>query len=87
MEELDTCVDDLLDAILETTKENPDRPAEFDKEAHHALARKAAAECIVLLKNTVEDGETLLPLREQSNVALIGDFAITPVTREPVLPW
>ncbi len=78
MEELDTCVDDLLDAILETTKENPDRPAEFDKEAHHALARKAAAECIVLLKNTVEDGETLLPLREQSNVALIGDFAITP---------
>jgi len=45
-----------------------------DLEAHHALARKAARESMVLLKN---DGP-LLPLARDSSVAIIGDFARKP---------
>jgi beta-glucosidase len=49
---------------------------EFDADGHHALAREAAAECAVLLKN---DGD-LLPLRPSvgDTVAVIGEFARTP---------
>ncbi|MFU1794325.1 glycoside hydrolase family 3 C-terminal domain-containing protein [Paenibacillus azoreducens] len=46
----------------------------YDREAHHALARKAAAECMVLLKN--EGG--LLPLNPQQSVAVIGALADKP---------
>ncbi len=40
---------------------------------HHALARKCAAQSIVLLEN---DG--ILPIAPKTNVAVIGDFAQTP---------
>jgi beta-glucosidase len=48
----------------------------FDQEAHHTLARKAAAESFVLLKNT----DHLLPLKVEKlrSVALIGRFAKSP---------
>lgn len=77
MEQLDTCVDDLLDAVLKLTGESPHQLPEIDWEVHHRLAAKAAAESIVLLKNS-ENPEPLLPLGENCKVALIGDFAITP---------
>ncbi|MGO4455306.1 beta-glucosidase [Arthrobacter sp. RAF14] len=45
----------------------------YSSEEHHALAREAAAESIVLLKN-----EDLLPLATMRSVGVIGEFARSP---------
>lgn len=74
MEELDACVDDLLDAVLTLSKNAENRKKSFSETAHHELARKAAAESAVLLKNE----EQILPLAVGSKVAVIGDFAFLP---------
>ncbi|WP_313154963.1 glycoside hydrolase family 3 C-terminal domain-containing protein [Lacrimispora sp.] len=74
MEALDSCVDDLLEAVFALTGNRENKRESFDQEGHHKLAEKAEEESIVLLKN--EDG--LLPLNPGCKVALIGDFAFTP---------
>ncbi|MEZ7951743.1 MAG: glycoside hydrolase family 3 C-terminal domain-containing protein [Halioglobus sp.] len=51
-----------------------ERNATYDRDAHHLIARRAAEESCVLLKNTVG----LLPLSKQENVAIIGALAATP---------
>jgi beta-glucosidase len=48
--------------------------ADFDVDAHHALARRAAAGSIVLLRN----GNSTLPLRKGVTVAVLGEFAEKP---------
>ncbi|MEP6632120.1 MAG: glycoside hydrolase family 3 C-terminal domain-containing protein [Lapillicoccus sp.] len=45
-----------------------------DLDAHHALAREAAAAAVVLLRNE----DDLLPLSPDASVAVIGEFARTP---------
>jgi len=46
----------------------------WDKDAQHELARRLAAECMVLLKNQ----DSILPLKEGMSVAVIGKFAAQP---------
>ena len=77
MEALDECVDTFLDAVLTLTDNKKEKKKDFDKEAHHRLARKAAAQSIVMLKKDA-DPVPILPLKEGTRVALIGDFAKTP---------
>ena len=72
--DLDARVDELLEAVLVTTKAAEGASDKFDVEGHHLLARKAAAECAVLLKNE----ENILPLKPGTGVAVIGDFAYEP---------
>ncbi|MFE2985765.1 glycoside hydrolase family 3 C-terminal domain-containing protein [Streptomyces sp. NPDC059262] len=52
--------------------------APFDPEAHHALARAAAAQCVVLLKNDAVGAEPVLPLTAGRSLAVIGEFAQAP---------
>ncbi len=67
---LDAAVERLLRIIFKA-QETPKGNTEIDVDAHHALARRIAAEAIVLLKN---EGD-LLPLRDVTSIAVIGTGA------------
>lgn len=74
-EVLDQRLDELLTVIFATHQATVDgKGKQFDIEGHHALARKAAEESVVLLKNS----DSILPLKPGTKVAVIGDFAKTP---------
>ena len=72
--DVDARLDELLTLIYDTHAAVQNHSRSFDADAHHALARRAAAESTVLLKNE----DDLLPLKPGQSVALIGDFAQTP---------
>lgn len=74
-EVLDRRLDELLSVIFDTHQATEEKKGtSFDIEAHHKLARKAAQESIVLLKNE----DNILPLQPGTKVAVIGDFAQIP---------
>jgi beta-glucosidase len=74
-ERLNEVVGELLEAIV-SVNATCKPGVTFDPKAHHALARRAASESIVLLKNDHD----LLPLEGDvlTSVALIGHFAKSP---------
>ena len=72
--DIDARVDNLLDAVIILSENAKNKPNAFDVEKHHALAKKASSESAVLLKN--ENG--ILPLKQKTKVAVIGDFAFEP---------
>ena len=72
--DIDARLSELLPLVFDTKAALDAAPREFDAAAHHALARRAAEESLVLLKNEC----SLLPLAAGTKVAVIGDFAKNP---------
>ena len=72
--DIDARLSELLPLVFDTKAALDAAPREFDAAAHHALARRAAEESLVLLNN---EG-ALLPLAAGTKVAVIGDFAKNP---------
>ena len=66
-------VDELLSIILTSTAMKKQK-SEVDWEAHHQIAKKAARESIVLLKNE----QQLLPIQPDVKVGIVGEFAMKP---------
>ena len=71
--DLDERLKELFKVLISTDEAMKKAPKSFDKDAHHALARKCAEQSIVLLEN---DG--ILPLAQNAVVGVIGDFARNP---------
>ncbi|WP_019638011.1 glycoside hydrolase family 3 C-terminal domain-containing protein [Paenibacillus fonticola] len=69
-EVLDQAVERLLGLIFKAV-DYKQAEAAYDQEDHHRLAREAACESMVLLKNE----DQLLPLAKEGTIAVIGAFA------------
>lgn len=68
---LDQAVERILNIIFEYTDHREEQA--FTLEADHDLAKKIAAESMVLLRN-----DSILPLKETEKIAFIGEFAKKP---------
>ncbi|MFT3898780.1 MAG: glycoside hydrolase family 3 C-terminal domain-containing protein [Gordonia sp. (in: high G+C Gram-positive bacteria)] len=76
-EALATSAQRVLDLVEKAGE--PDKNATFDKDAHHAIAREAAAQALVLLRNDAPaGGNPLLPLDPAADLLVIGELAKTP---------
>lgn len=67
---LDRAVERILEVVFKALR-GMENAASYDKEAHDEFARKAAADCMVLLKN--EGG--LLPLAADAKICVLGEMA------------
>ncbi|WP_419888409.1 glycoside hydrolase family 3 C-terminal domain-containing protein [Neobacillus niacini] len=70
---LDAAVERILKVVFKAVENNQEN-AVYSKEEHHVLAREAARESMVLLKN---EGN-ILPIKEVESLAVIGAFAKSP---------
>ncbi|MFC4616712.1 glycoside hydrolase family 3 C-terminal domain-containing protein [Cellulomonas algicola] len=75
---LDTAVRRVLHLIARALPALADADSTVDVDAHHALAREAAAAGAVLLKNDPVDGAPVLPLDGGDGLLVVGEFARTP---------
>ncbi|WP_341975879.1 glycoside hydrolase family 3 C-terminal domain-containing protein [Microbacterium sp. LTA6] len=73
-EVLDASAGRVLDLVRRSVSSAGSVAGPLDIEAHHALAREAAARSIVLLKND----DRVLPLPAGADIAVIGEFAQMP---------
>ena len=71
-EALDARVDELIELIMNAGDSLTD--CEYDKDAHHEIAREIAENAMVLLKNE----EDILPLKDAARVCVIGEMAKNP---------
>lgn len=67
---LDKAVERILQVVFQLSKGIKEN-VPYDKEAHDKFARKAAADCMVLLKNE----ERLLPLPADAKICVLGEMA------------
>ncbi len=70
---LDTAVERLLDVVFKAVDQKKNN-ASYIVADHHQLAREAAGEGMVLLKNE----DNILPLKNEGTIAIIGGFAKNP---------
>ncbi|PGT19527.1 glycoside hydrolase family 3 C-terminal domain-containing protein [Bacillus cereus] len=73
VEKLDQAVERLLYIIFKAA-DNQLENAIYSKDEHHQLAREVASESMVMLKNE----DSILPLKKEGTVAVIGGFAKQP---------
>ncbi|MGG5791846.1 glycosyl hydrolase [Bacillus cereus] len=73
VEKLEQAVERLLYIIFKAY-DNQIENAVYSKDAHHQLAREVASESMVMLKNE----DSILPLKKEGTVAIIGEFAKKP---------
>lgn len=75
---LDERVCELVKVIMDLKEHKntgrDEKHSSFNREEHHRLAKRAAAESMVLLKNEA----SILPLDRNKKLAIIGDFAFAP---------
>ena len=70
---LDQAAERMLQIIFKTQENNRD-DFNYNKDQHHQLARKIAADSMVLLKNK----DKILPLAENEKLGVVGSFAKKP---------
>lgn len=70
---LDERIDNIIE-LIEKSKKALENEYTFDQKNHHKLARKIAANSIVLLKNE----DKILPLSKDKKIAVIGEMAKQP---------
>ncbi|KFI71088.1 exo-alpha-(1-_6)-L-arabinopyranosidase [Bifidobacterium merycicum] len=73
-EQLDRMAQGMIDLVNKTRAAMSVEDYRFDVDAHNEIARRAAVESMVLLKND----DAILPVSRDAKIAVIGEFARTP---------